>query len=398
MKLKLKAGTTSKLVRVFAQDSAATDGSGKAGIAHNASGLTAYYLPEGDATPTQITLAAGTTGTYASGAWSEVDGTNMPGVYELGLPDAVVDATSEGSVVVMLKGATDMAPILLEIELDAVDYQDGSAFGLSRLDAAITSRNSVAPDNTSITAVKAVTDSLPDSGALTSLATASALTTVDTVVDAIKAVTDALPNSGALSDLATAANLATVDAVVDAIKVVTDSLPNGGSLSDLATAVSIAALNDFDPATQTVTTDAASRTASQADVSALATAAALTTTDAVVDSNKVILDKVDSALEADGPVHRLTTNALEQAPSGGSGDAIGSGSTSHEVTVNVAGSPEAGVDVWVSTDSAGTNVVAGTLVTDAFGKATFMLDPGTYYLWAQKAGSNFTNPTSFTVS
>ena len=226
----------------------------------------------------------------------------------------------------------------------------------------------------------------------------TALTTVDTVVDAIKAVTDALPNSGALSDLATAANLATVDAVVDAIKVVTDSLPNGGALSDLATAVSIAALNDFDPATQTVTTDAASRTASQADVSALATAAALTTTAAVVDSNKVILDKVDSALEADGPVHRLTTNALEQAPSGGSGDAVGSGSTSHEVTVNVAGSPEAGVDVWVSTDSAGSNVVAGTLVTDAFGKATFMLDSGTYYLWAQKAGANFTNPTSFTVS
>jgi hypothetical protein len=117
-----------------------------------------------------------------------------------------------------------------------------------------------------VTAIKAVTDNLPDSGALTSLATASALTTVDTVVDAIKVVTDALPNSGALSDLATAANLATVDAVVDAIKVVTDSLPNGGSLSDLATA------------------------------------AALATTDSVADANKVILDKVDSALESDGSV------------------------------------------------------------------------------------------------
>ena len=68
------------------------------------------------------------------------------------------------------------------------------------------------------------------------------------------------------------------------------------------------------------------------------------------------------------------------------------------MTVNVAGNPEAGVDVWGSTDSAGANVVAGTLATDAFGKATFMLDPGTYYLWAQKAGSNFSNPTSFTVS
>ena len=41
---------------------------------------------------------------------------------------------------------------------------------------------------------------------------------------AIKTVTDALPNSGALTDLATAANLATVDTVVDSIKVKTDQL------------------------------------------------------------------------------------------------------------------------------------------------------------------------------
>lgn len=40
--------------------------------------------------------------------------------------------------------------------------------------------------------VKAVTDNLPNSGTLSSIATASALTTVDTVVDAIKAKTDSL--------------------------------------------------------------------------------------------------------------------------------------------------------------------------------------------------------------
>ena len=77
---------------------------------------------------------------------------------------------------------------------------------------------------------------------------------------------------------------------------------------------------------------------------------------------------------------------------------IGSGAIPHEVTVNVAGSPQDGVEVWVTTDSSGTNVVAGTLVTDAFGKAEFMLDAGSYYLWAQKSGANFTNPTSFSVS
>src|SRR5690606_11414812 len=63
---------------------------------------------------------------------------------------------------------------------------------------------------TVVDAIKAVTDNLPDSGALSSLATASALSTVDNVVDAIKAVTDNLPDSGALSSLATAAELAKV--------------------------------------------------------------------------------------------------------------------------------------------------------------------------------------------
>ena len=57
-----------------------------------------------------------------------------------------------------------------------------------------------------------------------SLATAAAVTTVDTVVDAIKAVTDNLPNSGALTDLATAAALTTVDTVVDRIEVDTQDI------------------------------------------------------------------------------------------------------------------------------------------------------------------------------
>ena len=47
---------------------------------------------------------------------------------------------------------------------------------------------------------------------------------IDTEVAAIKSVTDNLPNGGALTSLASAAALATVDTVVDAIKVKTDSL------------------------------------------------------------------------------------------------------------------------------------------------------------------------------
>lgn len=59
---------------------------------------------------------------------------------------------------------------------------------------------------------------------VSALATAAALSTVDGIVDAIKAVTDQLPDNGALTSIATAAALATVDTVVDAIKAKTDQL------------------------------------------------------------------------------------------------------------------------------------------------------------------------------
>ena len=59
---------------------------------------------------------------------------------------------------------------------------------------------------------------------------------LDLLIDAIKVVTDALPNSGALTDLATAAALATVDGNVDAILVDTDTTIPGliAAMNDLA--------------------------------------------------------------------------------------------------------------------------------------------------------------------
>lgn len=138
MKLKLKRGTTSKLVRIFVQDTSQTDGSGLTGLVYNSAGLSAYYLREGDSSPTAITLVTATVGTFTSSGFKEVSSSNMPGVYELGLPDAVF--ATGNSTIVMLRGATNMAPVLLEFELDATDYQDATAFGLSNLDATVSSR------------------------------------------------------------------------------------------------------------------------------------------------------------------------------------------------------------------------------------------------------------------
>lgn len=138
MKLKLTTGVTSKLTRIFIQDSSSTTGAGLTGLVYNSSGLTWYWIQEGDSSATSVTLATMTVGTWASGGFKEVDSTNLPGVYEIGIPNAAIDAN--GTTHMMLKGATNMAPVAIEIECDAVDYLDATSFGLSRLDAAISSR------------------------------------------------------------------------------------------------------------------------------------------------------------------------------------------------------------------------------------------------------------------
>lgn len=135
-KVSIKAGTTSKLIDIFVQDSSSTTGGGLTGLVYNAASLTAYYYREGAASATAITLATMTLGTWATGGFIVVDGTNMPGCYQLGIPDAAIAAGAK-SVLVMLKGATNMAPLVLEIELTAVDNQSATAF--------ITGVNSLAP-------------------------------------------------------------------------------------------------------------------------------------------------------------------------------------------------------------------------------------------------------------
>ncbi len=120
-KLFVKAqSTSSRSEYVFVQDSTSTTGGGKTGITYNAIGFTAYYLrPGGSATA--ITLATQTvTGAWSSGGWVEVDATNLPGIYRFDIPNAVF-ATGVDHAVVMLKGASGMAPVSLEYQLVGYD-------------------------------------------------------------------------------------------------------------------------------------------------------------------------------------------------------------------------------------------------------------------------------------
>lgn len=132
MKLSIKAGSTSQSINIWVQDSSSATGAGLTGLAYNTASLVAYYaLPKTVATAiTLVTLAAVTTA-YASGGFKEIDATNMPGWYRLDLPNAVI---ASGSFVSLhLKGATNMAPLPIEIALVAFDPQDGVRLGLTTL-------------------------------------------------------------------------------------------------------------------------------------------------------------------------------------------------------------------------------------------------------------------------
>lgn len=92
--------------------------------------------------------------------------------------------------------------------------------------------------------------------------------------------------------------------------------------------------------------------------------------------------------------------ALEAAHGAGSWQsAAGIGATAQTFRVkDASGNLIDGAEVWITSDAAGALLVAGTLHSDAAGLVTFMLDPGTYYRWCQRAGVNFTNPQLFTVA
>ncbi|MGE4196018.1 MAG: hypothetical protein AB7G11_02695 [Phycisphaerales bacterium] len=132
MLLKLKSGTTSKTIEVVAKDSSSSTGGNLTGLAYNTASLTAYYHRQGAASATAITLADGTVGTWSSGGFKAVDGTNLPGHYELGVPDAAL-AASATYVTIQLKGATNLVPIEVFIELDTINYQDSVRAGLTAL-------------------------------------------------------------------------------------------------------------------------------------------------------------------------------------------------------------------------------------------------------------------------
>lgn len=131
MKLSIQVASTSQTVNVFVRDSSSTTGGGLTGLVFNSPSLVAYYaLPR--AAAVSIALVTQTvTGAYSSGGFVEISSANMPGWYRLDVPDAAI--ASGRFVSIHLKGATNMAPLPLEIELTGWNNQDAVRGGLTAL-------------------------------------------------------------------------------------------------------------------------------------------------------------------------------------------------------------------------------------------------------------------------
>lgn len=114
MKILEKKGQISVMQCIYITD---TSGNALTGITFDEGGLSAYYYRPGHlTTPTQITLIDMTLGSYSSGGFKEVHSTQVPGLYEIHLPNAVF-ADGANFAYVIYYGAVSMAPVPIEIEL-----------------------------------------------------------------------------------------------------------------------------------------------------------------------------------------------------------------------------------------------------------------------------------------
>lgn len=129
----VQINNTSRTEYVFIQNSSVSTGAGLTGLVFNSAGLTADYCVERGARVNIPLVTQTPTGAYSSGGFCAVDGTNMPGLYRIDIPNAVFATAGADKAVVMLKGATNMAPVLLEYQIVAFNPDDAVRLGLTAI-------------------------------------------------------------------------------------------------------------------------------------------------------------------------------------------------------------------------------------------------------------------------
>jgi len=314
------------------------------------------YVRRGAAPAAKVdaTALAATDSAHGDNKAIEVDGTNMPGLYRVDWPDAAF-ATGVNSVILCVK-ATGVDPAFLEVELVNYDPADGVRMGLTALPNAAAE----ASGGLHTIGTGAGQFAVDGSGAITTVATTT--TNTDMITSAtVNAQCDAAIETYGLDHLVaapvTGADVADNSIIAcmvskgapnadwDGFSNLTDSLEALRDQGDLAwvtaTSVTVSDKTGFSLAgdqsgvtigtVMTLTGHTAQTGDSYAVVtngtyglSLLARTAALNThdgkldaVDTIADAIKVTTDKLEDTLEDDAGTYRFTTNALEQAPSGG---------------------------------------------------------------------------------
>lgn len=131
-KREILAGATDQTIDVFIMNNTSSTGSGLTGLVFNSAGLTCYYRKGATGTMISLSLVTQTvSGTHTDGGFAEIDVTNAPGMYRLDLSDTVVAA--KPYVTVFIKGAANMAPLPVELQIVGYDPFDGTRLGLTAL-------------------------------------------------------------------------------------------------------------------------------------------------------------------------------------------------------------------------------------------------------------------------
>jgi len=324
MKLAFKAGTTSKDINIFIQDNSVSTGAGLTGLVYNSGSLTAYYHRQGASSATAITLATKTVGTWATGGFVAVDGTNMPGLYELGIPDAAL-ASGATWVIIMLKGATNMAPVVLEIELLATDNQDATRMGLSALPNAAAAANGGLPTVDASNAVKLQSGTGSNQISLSSgLVTLAGVTHTGAVIPTVTTATNVTTVNGLASGVITATSIASN--AITAAKIATDAIGAAQLAADAVTEIQsgLATPTNITAGTITTVTNLTNAPTSgdfTATMKTSITTAATAATPSVTVSDKTgfslssagvqaIWDKLTSALTTSGSIGKLIVDNL----------------------------------------------------------------------------------------
>jgi hypothetical protein len=251
------------------------------------------------------------------------------------------------------------------------------------------------------------------------------IATVDTVVDAIKTVVDDIHDTdlpAVKSD--TAAILEDTGTTLDTL--IKDIPTNAELATALGTAddATLAAIAGLDTKIDTIDNFLDTEIAAILEDTGTTLPATLTTIEGKVDAVdnyvdtevaaiKSVVDDilVDTGTTLDALVKDIPTTAeLTALVVGADADTLETLSDQLDLLTTIPGSlawdytitdgssvPIPDVLVWITSDIGGSSVIARG-ITNASGVASFMLDPGTVYVWCYKYGWSFSNPDTEVVS